>query len=90
MVDKIRWYDQLTFLEPGGRASPLSRGALQAVQADLRAAGSPFAAPEYWSGDASNGTYASLQEASAPPVKMGERWQKQLKATSLRELGLEE
>jgi squalene-associated FAD-dependent desaturase len=28
--DKIRWYDQLTFLEPGGRASVLSPSALPA------------------------------------------------------------
>src|SRR5436853_4230571 len=30
VVDKIRWYDQLTFLEPGGRASQIEASWLPA------------------------------------------------------------
>lgn len=45
---------------------------LAGVQGDLRLANSAFSAPEYWTGDASNGNYASLQESSAPTVLMGQ------------------
>jgi hypothetical protein len=57
---------------------------LEAVQGDLRMAGSALSAPEYWTGDSSNGNYASLREASAPAVKNGETEQEYFKAAYQR------
>ena len=57
---------------------------LQVLQADLRAACAAFAAPEYFTADASNGTYAGLKEASAPFVKFAESYQVYLAAAFAR------
>jgi hypothetical protein len=57
---------------------------LQVLQADLRAACAAFAAPEYFTADASNGTYAGLKEASAPFVKFAEAYQVYLAAAFAR------
>jgi capsid protein len=50
---------------------PLNRGAagfIQVAQACLRGAGTRWRFPEYFSGDASNGSYASLKESGSPFV----------------------
>lgn len=52
---------------------------IQGVQADLRQGSAAFCAPEYWTGDASNSNYSSLETASAPPVKAGQCDQEYLK-----------
>ena len=62
-------------MEPVYPAPDNSAVYLEVVQADLRAACAAFAAPEYFTADASNGTYAGLKEASAPFVKFAEAYQ---------------
>lgn len=53
---------------------------VQGVQGDLRQASAAFSAPEYWTGDSSNGNYSSLETASAPAVKNGETEQEYFKS----------
>jgi capsid protein len=55
----------------------------QAVQGDLRQASSGFCAPEYMTGDASNGNYASTREAGTPFVRAGECDQEHFKGAYL-------
>lgn len=64
-------------------AHPGSAGAPdheQVVQADLRTALSPFCAPEYFTGDASNANYASTKESGNPFVKHAQAEQSFFKA----------
>lgn len=53
---------------------------LNGVQGDLRQAGAPHCAPEYWTGDASNGNYSSLETATSPTTKNGETEQEYCKS----------
>jgi hypothetical protein len=45
---------------------------LSGVSGDLRQANAAFCAPEFWTGDASNGNYSSLESAAAPAVRAGQ------------------
>lgn len=65
--------------EPVTPAPDQSASLVSAVGGDLREASCAFTAPEYMTGDASNGNYSSLETASAPFVVNGETEQEYYK-----------
>jgi capsid protein len=67
-----------------GQPEDQTASYLQGVRGDLMQACGPFCAPEYWTGDASNANYSSLESASAPPVKNGETEQEYFKSAYCR------
>ncbi len=78
-VENVEWaYPGMIRRFPAGQEPVWPTGQdstpayIQGVQGDLRQACAAGAAPEYWTADASNGTYAGLKEAGAPAVKNGE------------------
>lgn len=56
---------------------------IEVAQSDLRQAGAPFSAPEYFTGDASNANFSSTKEAGVPFVVMAEVVQEHFKTAFL-------